>query len=82
MRAMPGTYSPNEKKIARQCVLVDYESGLNAGIALHGSLSAMDKYVSDMEVQGPEAYHAKSGSIAATRNHCTPSTAPSGHGSS
>ncbi|OTB03205.1 hypothetical protein M426DRAFT_181004 [Hypoxylon sp. CI-4A] len=58
MRVIPGTYSPNEKKVT-QSVLVDYESALRAGVELHGSLSAMHKYVSDMEVQKVQAYHVK-----------------------
>ncbi|KAJ2985879.1 hypothetical protein NUW58_g5298 [Xylaria curta] len=49
MKAIPGTYSPNEKKVAK-CTLVDYESALHAGVALHGSLDAMLKRVSDAEV--------------------------------
>jgi hypothetical protein len=48
MRSIPGTYSPNEKKGRGRLALVDSESALCAGIALHGSSSAMEQYVSDM----------------------------------
>lgn len=50
MRVVPGIYSPNEKKAAKS-TLVDYESCLDTAIALHGSLTAMRKYVSDMEAR-------------------------------
>jgi len=59
MRAIPGTYSPNERRVHAPSVLVDYESALHAGISLHGSLSAMQKYVADMEAQKVQAYNAK-----------------------
>lgn len=58
MTVIPGTYSPNGKK-ASKSVLIDYESALCAGVALHGSLCAMRKYTSDMETQKSQAYHAK-----------------------
>jgi hypothetical protein len=58
MRVIPGTYSLNEKKVA-QSVLADYASALRAGVALHGSLSAMRKYVLDMESQRLQDYRAK-----------------------
>jgi hypothetical protein len=59
MRVICGTYSPNEKRISAPSVLVDYESALHAGISLHGSLSAMQKYVADMEAQKLQAYSAR-----------------------
>jgi len=57
MRVIPGKYAPNNKKATRS-VLVDYESAFLAGVELHGSLSAMNKYVSDMATQKLEAYNA------------------------
>ena len=50
MRILPGVYSPNEKKAAPS-VLIDYESALRAGIALHGSLSDMQHFVERMRAQ-------------------------------
>ncbi|OAA41891.1 hypothetical protein BBO_05250 [Beauveria brongniartii RCEF 3172] len=47
MRAVPGIYSPNEKKIATRMALVDYEAARQAGIALHGSLTALKRRVRD-----------------------------------
>lgn len=58
MTVVPGVYSPVKKK-AKQRILVDYESALNAGIALHGSSSAMQQHVSEMEAQRLQAYYAK-----------------------
>lgn len=49
MKIIPGIYSPNEKKVARS-TLVDYEAALRAGVARHGSLEAMLRYVSNAEV--------------------------------
>jgi hypothetical protein len=59
MRVIRGIYSPNEKKVGAPSVLVDYGSALRAGISLHGSLSAMNKYVADMEAQKLQAYNAR-----------------------
>ncbi|KAI0190834.1 hypothetical protein F4808DRAFT_398638 [Astrocystis sublimbata] len=58
MRVIPGLYSPNEKKVSR-CVLVDYESTRSAGIEAHGSASAMDKFVLDLETQKLEEFEAR-----------------------
>lgn len=59
MRVIRGIYSPNRKKVASPCILVDHESALRAGISRHGSLSSMNEYVSDKEAQKLHAYNAK-----------------------
>ncbi|KAF2962981.1 hypothetical protein GQX73_g10596 [Xylaria multiplex] len=64
MRVIPGTYSPNEKKTP-QCILVDCKSALTAGITAHGSIRAMDTFVSDLKTQRFEEYIARK---AAARN--------------
>ncbi|KAF2500415.1 hypothetical protein BU16DRAFT_556885 [Lophium mytilinum] len=46
MRSLPGTYSPHHTKSPKILALVDPESAYNAGIALHGSASAMEQYTS------------------------------------
>ena len=51
-------YSSREKKVTHT-ILVDYESALCAGVALHGSLTAMNEYVSDKEARKFQAYHAR-----------------------
>jgi hypothetical protein len=51
MRSIPGTYSPNQKKCRYRFTLVDYDCARHAGIALHGSVTAMDKHVSDIAGQ-------------------------------
>ncbi|KAI1399366.1 hypothetical protein F4819DRAFT_420819 [Hypoxylon fuscum] len=63
MRVLPGLYSPSRKK-ATPLVLVDYESALNAGISLHGSLSNMQQYVEHKKAQDDQAYAEK---VAAAR---------------
>ncbi|RSL54808.1 hypothetical protein CEP54_009685 [Fusarium duplospermum] len=61
MRVVPGIYSPNEKKAVKS-ILVDYKSCLDTAVALHGSMSAMRKYVSDMEARKPRAAGQQAGS--------------------
>jgi hypothetical protein len=56
MRSIPGTYSPNEQKCNKRPALVDSESAYHAGITLHGSLSAMQQYVSDIAAQKLREY--------------------------
>ncbi|RSL95804.1 hypothetical protein CEP52_011865 [Fusarium oligoseptatum] len=50
MRVVPGTYSLNEQKAVRS-ILVDYQSCLDTGLALHGSFTAMRKYASDIDTR-------------------------------
>ncbi|KAI1770009.1 hypothetical protein F4818DRAFT_450600 [Hypoxylon cercidicola] len=57
MRVLLGTYSPNVRRVCAPSVLVDYESALHAGISHHGSLSAMQEYVTDMKVQKLHTYY-------------------------
>lgn len=59
MMVVPGTYSPNRKKIASSATLVDYEHARLAGINLHGSLGAMEEYVSQAQARGLEAYRTR-----------------------
>jgi hypothetical protein len=59
MKCIRGTYSPNEKKVRAHLKLVDSNCARSAGITLHGSISAMERYVSSMEVQDP--FDGKSG---------------------
>jgi hypothetical protein len=59
MRSIPGTYSPNAKKCNGRLTLVDSESAYHAGITLHGSLSAMQQYVSDVVAQKLEEYNER-----------------------
>ncbi|KAH6653365.1 hypothetical protein BKA67DRAFT_501432, partial [Truncatella angustata] len=62
MKVIYGKYSPNVKNVYTPSVLVDYKSALHAGIALHGSLSAMHEYVAKMEDQKCKAHNAKQSS--------------------
>ena len=47
MCCLPGTYSPQKKQLRVATKFVDFESARNAGIALHGSIAAMERYASD-----------------------------------
>ncbi|KAL8282572.1 hypothetical protein RB597_010007 [Gaeumannomyces tritici] len=59
MKAVPGTYSPNRKKISESVTLVDHEHARLAGINLHGSLAAIEQYVSQKQAQMLEAYNTR-----------------------
>lgn len=48
MKSIPGTYSPRQKIVRAHLTLVDFDCARRAGIALHGSVSAMEQYVSSM----------------------------------
>lgn len=53
MKSIPGTYSPNQKKVRAHITLVDSDCARRAGIMLHGSVSAMEQDVSSMAAQDP-----------------------------
>ena len=59
MKGKPGTYSPNERKVRARLTLVDADCARRAGIMLHGSVSAMEQYVSGMAFRDP--FDGKSG---------------------
>lgn len=54
MKSLPGTYSIKRRIRRDQLKLVDYESARNSGIKLHGSLDAMEEYVSNLSRQKAE----------------------------
>ncbi|RDL32399.1 uncharacterized protein BP5553_08855 [Venustampulla echinocandica] len=51
MKSIPGIYTPHESKYRERLALVDVNVARRAGIALHGSAAAMEKYKSDMASQ-------------------------------
>jgi hypothetical protein len=59
MKSIPGTYSPNRKKVRAQLTLVDSDCARRAGIMLHGSVSAMEQYVSSKAAKDP--FNGRSG---------------------
>jgi len=59
MRSIPGIYSPNQKKCRHRLTLVDYDYARRAGIALHGSVTAMEKHVSDIAGQKLQRYRER-----------------------
>ncbi|KAG6884914.1 hypothetical protein C0993_007281 [Termitomyces sp. T159_Od127] len=61
MRSIPGTYSPIQRKVRAQITLVDSDCARRAGIALHGSVSAMEQYVSNISTAAPDPFDGKSG---------------------
>jgi hypothetical protein len=63
MKAIPGTYATGGKKVREGRYLVDMENARSAGIALHGSIPAMEQFVSQMAVKKLEEFgrRAKTG---------------------
>ncbi|KAK3333802.1 hypothetical protein B0T19DRAFT_419186 [Cercophora scortea] len=59
MKTVPGTYSPNRKKILKSDTLVDHECARLAGINLYGSLAAMEQSVLQKQARMLEAYNAR-----------------------
>ena len=53
MKAIPGTYSTCGKIFRGPLSLVDFDCARHAGIALHGSVSAMEQYVSNLPAPNP-----------------------------
>ncbi|KAI0285530.1 hypothetical protein BC826DRAFT_960139 [Russula brevipes] len=59
MKCIRGTYSSNLYKVRSHLAVVDSNCARRASITLHGSISAMEQYVSSMAVQDP--FDGKSG---------------------
>lgn len=48
MKSIPGVYSPREIKCRARLVLIDFCAATQAGITLHGTKRAMERYVLEM----------------------------------
>lgn len=59
MKSFPGCYSPRELKCRQRQTLFDYSSARQAGIAVHGSISSMEKHASEMASHRLAAYNTK-----------------------
>lgn len=59
LRSIPGCYTREETDLRTRLTLVDSESARRAGIALHGSVSAMEQHASEMAYKRRRAYAAK-----------------------
>ena len=59
MSSIPGTCSPGERKRSNRLTLVDSDSARNAGIAEHGSPSAMEAHTSAVMNRRLEGYYAR-----------------------
>lgn len=60
MRSFPGRYSPRGIKCRRRETLLDYSAARRAGIAVHGTVSSMEEYASEMLCKRVEAYNSRS----------------------
>lgn len=59
MKSFPGFYSPREIKCRQRQTLFDYSSARQTGIAVHGTISYMEKYASEMASNRLAAYNTK-----------------------
>ena len=60
MRSIPGKYTMSERRVRMRIPLVDFDRAFHAGVALHGSTDAMEKYVSDRAAQSLQIYNERS----------------------
>lgn len=59
IKSFPGRYSPRGIKGRQRETLFDYFSAQQTGIAVHGTISSMEKYASDMAAKRLAVYHTK-----------------------
>jgi hypothetical protein len=59
MKSIPGVYSYSYKKVRKQWILVDSESARRAGIELHGSITAMEQFVSRIAAKKLQRFHER-----------------------
>lgn len=59
MKSFPGCYSPREIKCRHRETLYDYSAARQTGIAVHGTISSMEKYASEVASKRLEAYNTK-----------------------
>lgn len=57
MKSFPGRYSPRGIKCRQRETLFDYSAARQTGIAVHGTISSMEEYVSEMASKRLEAYN-------------------------
>lgn len=62
MQSLRGTYSthPNQRYTSASLRLFDYDSARQAGISVHGSADAMEKYASNLEFNRLEKFRPRS----------------------
>lgn len=59
LKSFPGHYSSRGIKCRRRETLFDYSTARQAGIAVHGTISSMEKYASNMANKRLETYNLK-----------------------
>ncbi|KAL4925794.1 uncharacterized protein BDV17DRAFT_270952 [Aspergillus undulatus] len=59
MRSVAGHYSLSYFKFSRRQPLVDHEAARKAGIAIHGTVGAMERYVSEMNAVTKANYNVR-----------------------
>ena len=58
MKSFPGRFSPRAIKRRRRETLFDYSAAQQAGIATHGTVESMEKYVLETISKRPESYRS------------------------
>lgn len=59
MKSFPGRYSPRGVKCRRRETLFDYSAARQTGITVHGTISSMEEYVSEMASKRLDIYNTK-----------------------
>lgn len=59
MKSIPGRYSPREIKCRTRLTLIDHDAAREAGIAVHGNISAMEQYALEMTSKRLEQYQSR-----------------------
>lgn len=59
LKSFPGRYSPREIKCRRRETLFDYSTARQAGVAVHGTMSSMEEYASNMITKRLKTYNSK-----------------------
>lgn len=59
MKSLPGRYSPRGIKCRQRETLFDYSAARQTGIAVHGTIRAMEEYTSEMASKRLDVYNTK-----------------------
>ncbi|KAL4905246.1 hypothetical protein BDW74DRAFT_178251 [Aspergillus multicolor] len=76
MKTIPGFYSPRELKVQTRITLLDHDSALRAGVAVHGSVGAMGRYVSEVSSEEIERYRERALQHSAGAGSASPDPTP------
>jgi hypothetical protein len=71
MKSIPGRYSPREIKCSTRLTLIDHDAARQAGIRLHGSVSAMEHHTAELASEKLEKYQRRASGHEARQSQRT-----------